>query len=676
MERVDANLIPFAKNNPSGYRFAFGTDTATDDINANYNDNIKKGWGTTPNEFPEVEDFNAMAYTASYLTAYLYQMGISEWNNKQNYRQYSRVMGRDGLIYKAKTGTDLAPNANKNPTTDSENWEEEQKLDVVDNIEDLATYSGTGLVMVKDINRGGTFVSKTAIEIDLNTGSLYTVNGGTVFAKLGGGFWVRQYSGDVNVKWFGVKGDGVYNDSDVFQAVINDFDCFVPNSTYILGEINIPANRKITTDNLVVVKQLSGAIGDRRTFNIVGSNVSIGDMTIIGNISTDSGEQRHGIFVRASSTTGNLTNINIGNIRGVDIRGDVIYIGQTAGYKVTNVSIGDVVVDNVFRNGVSIVSGDNVSIKSVTGDKIGFCHVDIEPNVGSGTATNIKIGYVKGRNLFIVPPTSVDYADSITIDMIDLSTSHATQSTPPYSPGVSIDDGLVLRNAKRIKIGHLKVSNFNRCGIFITYNSGELGCEDLIIDTVYIRNCSLTDTTYSSYINVPALTSNSLKIGYLNIEILQSSKRGFDGLRNAIIDMVVANIQSSSVLLRNCQNVKIGNINQTGSNGFLMVNSSNNKICGGVFTGDRLASDSTNCMFENLTATASVFLFTSGKENHTILNSTLNGVYYSLGTGARDYINCLKFGSYSLWVSSTGKLYIKNGVPTSDTDGSIVGTQS
>ena len=124
MERVDANLIPFAKNNPSGYRFAFGTDTATDDINANYNDNIKKGWGTTPNEFPEVEDFNAMAYTASYLTAYLYQMGIAEWNNKQEYKKYSRVIGSDGKIYKAKTGTDLAPNVNNNPTTDTTNWED------------------------------------------------------------------------------------------------------------------------------------------------------------------------------------------------------------------------------------------------------------------------------------------------------------------------------------------------------------------------------------------------------------------------------------------------------------------------------------------------------------------------------------------------------------------------
>lgn len=130
MERVDANLVPFAQNNPSGYRFAFGTDTATDDINTNYNDNIKKGWGTTPNEFPEVEDFNAMAYTTGYLLSYLYQMGIAEWNDKQKYRQYSRVIGSDGIVYKAKTGTDISPNVGNNPITDTTNWEIDNQFNI------------------------------------------------------------------------------------------------------------------------------------------------------------------------------------------------------------------------------------------------------------------------------------------------------------------------------------------------------------------------------------------------------------------------------------------------------------------------------------------------------------------------------------------------------------------
>lgn len=105
----------------------------------------------------------------------------------------------------------------------------------IDTIEDLATYTGTGLVMVKDINRGGTFVSKTSIEIDPNTGSLYVANGGTVLAKLGGGFWVRQHNGAVNVKWFGAKGDGVTDDTMAFKKAIAFRTIFVPSGSYIIN---------------------------------------------------------------------------------------------------------------------------------------------------------------------------------------------------------------------------------------------------------------------------------------------------------------------------------------------------------------------------------------------------------------------------------------------------------
>ena len=57
-------------------------------------------------------------------------MGISEWNDKQKYRQYSRVIGSDGKIYKAKTGTDLAPNVNLNPTTQTANWEIDNQFNI------------------------------------------------------------------------------------------------------------------------------------------------------------------------------------------------------------------------------------------------------------------------------------------------------------------------------------------------------------------------------------------------------------------------------------------------------------------------------------------------------------------------------------------------------------------
>lgn len=80
-------------------------------------------------------------------------------------------------------------------------------------IDALLSYTGDGFVIVKDVNRGGNFISKTVIEIDPNTGSLYEVNNGTVFVKSGGGFWVRQYQNSIVALWFNVVGDGVVDDT-------------------------------------------------------------------------------------------------------------------------------------------------------------------------------------------------------------------------------------------------------------------------------------------------------------------------------------------------------------------------------------------------------------------------------------------------------------------------------
>ena len=113
---------------------------------------------------------------------------------------------------------------------------------VVENIEELETYAGSGLVIVKDINRGGTFVSKTETDIDPNTGSVYTVNDGTVFAKLGGGFWVRQYSGAVNVKWFGAVGDGVTDDTIVLSVMSLFSNIYIPSGTYNIMSSPVASN--------------------------------------------------------------------------------------------------------------------------------------------------------------------------------------------------------------------------------------------------------------------------------------------------------------------------------------------------------------------------------------------------------------------------------------------------
>lgn len=126
--RFNGNVVPFADDATSTNRTVFGGTTQSDTLDDNLNADFKKGWEIVGlNDNPTREDFNGMGYTLGALTAYLYEMGISEWNASQNYRANSRVTGSDGKIYKSLTGTTGIPNVGNNPTTDAVNWELEFK---------------------------------------------------------------------------------------------------------------------------------------------------------------------------------------------------------------------------------------------------------------------------------------------------------------------------------------------------------------------------------------------------------------------------------------------------------------------------------------------------------------------------------------------------------------------
>ena len=128
--RFNGNVVPFADDATSTNRTVFGGTTQSDLIDDNLNTNFKKGWEIVGlNDNPTREDFNGMGYTLGALTAYLYEMGISEWNASQNYRANSRITGSDGKIYKSLTGTTGIPNVGNNPITDAVNWAAEGSTD-------------------------------------------------------------------------------------------------------------------------------------------------------------------------------------------------------------------------------------------------------------------------------------------------------------------------------------------------------------------------------------------------------------------------------------------------------------------------------------------------------------------------------------------------------------------
>lgn len=84
--RYAGNLPAFGSGAQGLERTVFGGTTQADDLTSQVTAAFLRGWGVVgPSENPSLEDFNAAFYTVSQLIAYQHQMGVPEWEVKQEY---------------------------------------------------------------------------------------------------------------------------------------------------------------------------------------------------------------------------------------------------------------------------------------------------------------------------------------------------------------------------------------------------------------------------------------------------------------------------------------------------------------------------------------------------------------------------------------------------------------
>jgi hypothetical protein len=486
----------------------------------------------------------------------------------------------------------------------------------------------------------------------------------------------------VSVKDFGAVGDGVTDDTAAIQAALDSGvgAVYFPAGIYLVYPIDVPANVCVKTDGFAtVIKRNQLSTDGERTINVVGSNVTIESFSAIGDIATGTGEQNHILFINAVSATGAIDNITVGDISASSVMGDVVYLGAYDGYPLTNVRIGKVSGDNILRNVVSIVGGDGIQIDSVTGTDVGLFTLDIEPESYSTGVNNVQIGYVKGKAVGCVPSSASKYADKIQFGSIQVEpTIYGTNSTPPYASGGEQDVGLILRNTKSIRIGNFKADNYQSMAIDVVYNSGELGCEDLHIGYCSMTNCSTTETTYRAYINAQNILRLTCDNFVVDASSTSTGKRIINYGPAVFIGSVKAILASGITFSTFAAHLDIASGDVT--SGVLISSAASASVRNLTFTGNALASSSSPLLFENVTATCASYVFNSGYDKHQIINSTLNTDYFANGgasvDSATNYLRAQRFGSFRLWVSSDGKLRIKSSAPASDTDGTVVGTQT
>lgn len=76
------------------------------------------GWSkaVVSSQAPCMEDMNGVMYVLSYMTKYLYQTGIPEWNSSEDYNQYALTQ-YGGVLYFC-----LTANSNQNPSSSPSYW--------------------------------------------------------------------------------------------------------------------------------------------------------------------------------------------------------------------------------------------------------------------------------------------------------------------------------------------------------------------------------------------------------------------------------------------------------------------------------------------------------------------------------------------------------------------------
>jgi hypothetical protein len=248
----------------------------------------------------------------------------------------------------------------------------------VDTINDFPSSPNDGdVVVVRDLDRGGTFIYDSSKVTEHNDGTNF--NG-----------WIRQFSGPVNVKWFGAKGDGITDDTEAFSnaisfASLKRVKTIIPPSLYIINELTMSSNtvleglgfkRDDSSDNGGVVLKTTSGDFCIQTLDITdGAGVSgyaISNIKIKCNSSTHYG-------IKLFGTDAKVSNIVVdGAVNGVGVFIGWAWRASYTNIRITNCSIGLQLNDSVNKS--SPVNGCVFNALTIESSTIGVYAVK---NVGS-----------------------------------------------------------------------------------------------------------------------------------------------------------------------------------------------------------------------------------------------------------------------------------------------------
>lgn len=535
----------------------------------------------------------------------------------------------------------------------------------------------------------------------------------------------------VNALDYGAVGDGVTNDAAaIAAAVATGKNVYLPKGTYYYNT-NTPtqlnSNQTIFGDgpDETVIKSGTDAAGSYGIFYASSKNfVSINSLTLDGN-STISGVAANGnrSLLRFSACNDvSLSNIEIKNYgqkengtipspTGPGGEGPEVYAWAVGFGGCTRVSFEDIYLHDCYVEGWAVYNCQVVECNNFRGYKgTGNCSTPLHI-AAFGNVTLSK--YINVSNVFI--DGSAGSGFNLTGEYININNVNVIN---PGSVGIdSSEEGLTAGQVNRA-LNYTNVSITGDVSATKSYYGLVCVAENVNLSNVNIKYCEqnlilgATGLPTSNYSLTNCSSTESLdKTGAANDYNFVATDA-----TNVAVDGCVfqTTATGSNAVVQNCNIIKISKTkfaSGAGSNvsikatKFMWVENCvfDQTVTGPYATPQIISADAggdpigttaniwlTNNYFVGSTNAYAVSLargqnvFTHNNINANV-NAAKNLVYmdtFDISDVVTDnvatltYRNPLDFGNGFVWVSSAGKLYINTNRPTSDTDGTVVGTQT
>lgn len=363
--------------------------------------------------------------------------------------------------------------------------------------------------------------------------------------------------------------------------------------------------------------------------NIKGSQINVGDLAFTGNISTDTLEFHHCVYIYDDAAVATPKDITLGNLYGTDIRGDVLYIGAMASRPCTGIRFGVVSGTNVYRNLLTVAGGEVVGDAVINAGPVGYRDIDVEPNVGGSQPTTLILNYAKIGILQITSDDSALANDLVQIGELDCLFGRIAATTPafPSTPGTNAQ-AVQCQYVRLLKIGYFKARDYN----YIPFVSSSSSIKsNVLIDVADFSNCCVTETTYNSlFADQGTGGIESLEIGTLIATLFSTTKMVFNS--NGMKVRVRRGTVSGGLLMASTHDSQIENLtlDMNSATGFAFNDCDNNFLQNVTFTNASSATgfvNSTNNTLVNVTGTFGT-LQSSGCEDNRAVHSTLSGIKY------------------------------------------------